>query len=119
MLQVGRMLRRSYSIVMLQCQHTNYNLQDVCTAGVSGQLGSRIVKELLQNGVSVVAGAVTVGPWTYASLHQKGAQQHSPMLLPDCRRCARGRPRGRCTGIRTAVRADQEGGGQITYDPAG
>jgi nucleoside-diphosphate-sugar epimerase len=26
------------------------------TAGISGQLGSRIVKELLQSGVSVVAG---------------------------------------------------------------
>ena len=58
MLQVGRVLHCSYPIVTLQCQHTNYNLQDVCTAGVSGQLGSRIVKELLQNGVSVVAGAV-------------------------------------------------------------
>ena len=41
----------------VQGQYITYIEHDMCTAGVSGQLGSRIAKELLQNGVSVVAGA--------------------------------------------------------------
>jgi hypothetical protein len=49
------------TVMMLQRKHITHTVHDVCSTGVSGQLGSRIVKELLQNGVSVVAGTVSQG----------------------------------------------------------